>query len=96
MGDRAQSYSSSAFSPAAPRQTSVALLRNLATGDHRLVTSISTRCGRWAHGQSPPALQAPAARSVPARWRPARLAPAQLHGKGLAPCPALDMLQEDH
>ncbi|KAL4443884.1 hypothetical protein ABPG75_011621 [Micractinium tetrahymenae] len=36
-------YSYSAFSPPAARQTSVALLRNLVDGDHRLVTSISTR-----------------------------------------------------
>ncbi|KAL4449511.1 hypothetical protein ABPG77_007155 [Micractinium sp. CCAP 211/92] len=36
-------YSYSAFSPSAARQTSVALLRNLVDGDHRLVTSISTR-----------------------------------------------------
>lgn len=42
-------YSSSAFSPAAARKTSVCLLRNRDTGDHRLVTSISTRQGR-RHG----------------------------------------------
>lgn len=42
-------YSYSAFSPPAARQTSVALLRNLLDGDHRLITSISTRraLGSW-------------------------------------------------
>lgn len=42
MGDRTR-FSCSAFSPAAARQTSVCLWRNRETGDHRLVTSISTR-----------------------------------------------------
>lgn len=43
MEGRQAGWSGSAFSPASSRQSSIALLRNVGTGDHRIVTSISTR-----------------------------------------------------
>lgn len=66
----ARPFSSSAFSPAAPRQTSVCLLRNSATGDHRLVTSISTR---WGPRRRP--AMGPARRRRPRCRRPAACSP---------------------
>ena len=66
MEARPKGWSGSPFSPAAPRQTSVALLRNVGTGDHRVVTSVSTRRARAAAAHS-------AAAAAPPPPPPARL-----------------------
>ena len=87
MSGQQPQFSSSAFSPAAARQSSITLLRNVETGDHRLVTSISTRCAPGGRRRRRPSA---AATHPPPRYPPP---PTRRYCSLLAACTAAGRAQ---